>query len=169
MIALKILGITALVLVGIACLILIIFGIPGTWIFLGLTIVIAAIGGFQKLTISALLILLGLAILGEVIEFLVGYLGTRVKGASRKATISAIILSFIMAILMSGYPPILGSLLGAFLGAFIGAFSVEYLFQRKLKEAYQAGLAAVFGRVTGMISKIAVGVSMIVITVYYLV
>ncbi len=169
MIALRIPGIIALTLAMIAGLYLIIFGLPGTWIILGLAIIAAAITGFHKITWVIILILIGLALLAELIEFLAGYLGARAKGASRWASLSAIVFSFIGAILLSGFPPVLGSLIGAFLGAFLGAAVVEYIIKKEWKQARRAGIAVLFGRVVAIISKVAVGVAMIVITLYGLI
>jgi len=168
-IALKIVGITALSLAMLASLLLIVFGLPGTWIIFILALIAAAIGDFQKITLMVLLVLFGIALLGELMEFLAGYLGARKKGASRWASGSAIIFSFIGAILMSGIPPVIGALIGAFLGAFLGAVLAEYIIQREWRRALEAGAAALFGRMISLISKIAVGVSMIVITIYYLI
>ncbi len=165
---LKILGIIAFVLAGLLCLGAIVFGIPGNWIILLIAVIIAAVGGFQKISLGVLLLLLGLSLLAELLEFLIGYFGARIKGASRWASLSAIVFSIIGALLMVGLPPVLGPLIGAFLGAFLGAFAVELWTRKKLQDAYQAGLAAMIGRIGAMVSKVAVAVTMVVIVVYYL-
>jgi len=167
--ALQILGILAFVLAGLLGLGSIIFGLPGAWIILLLTAIIAAAGGFQKISLAVLLVLLGLALLAELLEFLLGYFGPRLRGVSRWASLGALIFSILGALLLAGLPPLLGPLIGAFLGAFLGAFAVELWTRKKIKDAYAAGVAAMFGRLAAVISKIALGAAMIVIVVYYLI
>lgn len=166
---LQIIGLVLICLAMVMSLGLIIFGLPGTWIILLLAVAAGAIEGFQKINLTIILILLGIAILGEILEFLIGYLGARVKGASRMASLAAIVFGIAGAVLLSGTIPIVGALIGAFAGSFFGAFLVEYIRNQKLQDAYKSGMAAMFGRMGSILSKIAVGVAMIVIVIYRLV
>jgi len=167
--ALQIIGLVLVCLAMVFCLGLIIFSLPGTWIILLLAVAAGAIEGFQKINLAIILVLLGLAIAGEILEFLIGYLGARVKGASRLASLAAIVFGIVGAVLLSGVIPIIGALVGAFAGAFFGAFLVEYIRNKKLQDAYKSGIAAMFGRMGSILSKIAVGVAMIVIVIYRLI
>ncbi len=169
MVALKVVGLIFLGLFMFGALVSVVIGLPGTWIILVLAFIASAIGGFKEIGWGILLILFGLAVLGELLEFLVGYFGTRRMGASRKASWSALGFGILGAVLLSGPLPILGTILGAFLGAFFGAFLVELIFERAWRKAYQAGISALLGRLGSVISKIAVGSAMIVLVISQLV
>jgi len=168
-VALKIAGIIILALLMIGALGTVIIGLPGTWIVFLLAIIASAIGGFKQITFWILLLLFGLAVLGEILEFLFGYFGTRKMGASKKASWSALICGILGAIFLSGIVPIIGTIIGAFVGAFLGAFLIELVWERKWREALNAGISALVGRLSSVVSKIAVGSAMIVITISQLV
>lgn len=55
--------------------------------------------------------------------------------------------------------------MGAFAGAFAGAIIVELSQGKKMDEALKSGWGAFIGRVAGTISKGAVGIAMIAVTV----
>lgn len=169
MTAIQIIGIVVLCLAMVLALGSVIFGLPGIWMILALAVAAGAIEGFAKINLAVVLILAGLALFGELLEFLIGYLGARFKGASRAASVAAIIGAIVGAFVMSGWVPIVGTLIGAFGGAFLGAFLVELVSQGKAGPAYKAGIAAMFGRIGSMLSKISVGAAMIVIVIYRLI
>jgi len=167
--AIQIIGIVVLCLAMVLALGSIIFGLPGIWMILVLAVVAAALEGFARINLTVILILLGLALFGELLEFLIGYVGARVKGASRAASMAALIGAIAGAFFLGGWIPVVGALLGAFAGAFLAAFTVELFKQGKAEPAYKAGIAAMFGRIGSIISKLSIGVAMIVIVIYRLI
>ena len=62
-------------------------GLGGTFIIIGLALVHALFTGFDPITWKLLLVLLGLALLGEGIEFVVGTFYVAKKGASKAGVI----------------------------------------------------------------------------------
>ena len=169
MTAFQIIGLIVLCLAMLCSLTLIIVGLPGTWIVLVLAVAAGAIEGFSKINLTYILVLLGLALFGELLELLIGYFGSRLKGASRLASLVSLIFSIVGAFALSGFVPVVGSIIGAFAGAFLGAFAIELITRKPLSAAYKSGLAAMFGRGGSIVSKIAVGVAMIVIVIVRLI
>ena len=169
MTALQITGLVILCLLMIGSLGLNILSLPGNWIVLILGIVAGGVEGFNQINLTIILVLLGLAVFGELLEFLVSYFGTRVGGASRLASLAALVFGLVGAFALGAWIPVVGALLGAFAGAFLGGFLVEMFTQRKIGRAWRAGIAAMFGRAGSIISKIAVGAAMIVLIIIRLI
>src|SRR5512137_1264001 len=94
-----------LILLNALCLVLVVFGIPGTWLMVAVTCLFAwwqrDAGVFSDGTLIAIAVL---ALMGELIEFLAGMLGARRSGASWRGSIAAIF--------------------GAMLGAIVGTFAI---------------------------------------------
>src|SRR5207245_2736480 len=100
-------------------LVLIPFGLPGTWIIaaaaLGYQLLVP--GSISIITVFAVIVL---ALIGEVLEFSLTTKYTKKYGGSRRASWGAVIGGMIGAFI--GVPvPIVGPVLGAFAGAFAGA------------------------------------------------
>src|ERR1700749_2965872 len=107
--------------------------LPGNWIIAGLAALFAwliptEVGGGITGTVVA--VLLGLAVVGEIIEFGAGAAGAAKQGASKRSVALAMLGAAIgsMVGLGIGLPiPILGSLVMAVLGGAGGAFGGAYL------------------------------------------
>ena len=149
-----------------AGLLSIIFGLPGCWIILADAAVYAGLTGFARISWPILAILLGMALVGEGVEFLAGVYGARRWGASRPAVLGALGGAVLGAILLSPLLFLVGALLGAFLGAFIGAFLVEYLSHRDPNRALRSGFGAFLGRIGGILAKgsMAAGMAALIIS-----
>jgi len=64
----------------------------------------------------------GLAVLGEVLEFVMGAAGSRQAGGSRRAAAVTIIGNLVDGIAGTAFPvPIVGTVIGACLRAFVGS------------------------------------------------
>lgn len=153
------------ILIAVAGLISHVFGLPGNFIILGASVFYGWYGGFEEITVKILIILVILALLAEVIEFILGILGAKKYKSSNKAIVGSIIFGIIGGILGVPFFFGIGAVIGAFLGAFIGAFIVELLLEKSFDKAVKSGKGALFGRVGGAISKGAIGLTMIVITI----
>ncbi|NIT13583.1 MAG: DUF456 family protein [Candidatus Dadabacteria bacterium] len=108
--------------------------------------------------------LVSLALVGELLEFIIGIIGSKKKKASNRAVAGSIIFSIAGAIM---FAPLLfgaGAIIGAFLGAFFGAFIVEYYYQRDVSRAVESGKGAFLGRLGGVLVKTVIGFIMITIT-----
>ncbi len=125
-----------------------------------------AIGGW------ILTVLVGLAIVGEIIEFGTSALGTRHAGGSRRGAWLSILGSVIGSItgVFVGIPvPVIGSLLAALLfagcGAMLGAYLGERWDGKTNREAWRVGWASFCARLIGSLAKMLTGIVMIAIAV----
>ena len=156
------LAVLLLALCCIAGLILVPLGLPGLWVMVGGVLGYGALTGFRTVGIATMAIVLGLAFLGEIVEWWVGFGLTERYGGSRRSGWGALVGGIVGA--MVGVPvPIVGSVIGAFIGAFGGAALFEYSSSRTPTVAVRAGWGAVLGRAAGAAAKIALGVVIAVI------
>ena len=153
-----------LALAQLAGLLLVPLGLPGTWLQ------VAAIGAFAYYTRwgaagwTVFGIALLLAIVAEVIEFMLGGRFARKYGGSRRAGWGAILGGLIGAFV--GIPiPIIGSVIGAFIGAFVGAAALEMTTNPEMRGALRVGWGAFLGRVAAAAMKSAVSVLIGVVAV----
>jgi uncharacterized protein len=149
-------------LVGLA---LIPLGLPGLWV-----IVLGIIGygwltDYRTVSGVFLAIVLGLALVGELLESWVGFRFARRYGGSRRAGWGALIGGLVGAIV--GVPvPIVGSVIGGFAGAFVGAAVFEYSMARRSGAAARAGWGAVLGRAAAAAIKLALGLAIAVSAIW---
>ncbi|MEP6730292.1 MAG: DUF456 domain-containing protein [bacterium] len=145
----------ALLLLG---LVMIPFGLPGTWIIAGTALgysllVPNSIGIFTVVAVTVL------AVVGEVIEFTLTAKYTRKYGGSRRASWGAVIGGMVGAFM--GVPvPIIGSVIGAFIGAFAGAFLGEISRGTGGTGATRVATGALIGRALASAVKVGIGVGM---------
>jgi uncharacterized protein len=150
--------------------------LPGNWLIVGAAALFAwlmPVRDGRGVTWTTVLVLLGLAVLGEVIEFVAGAAGAAKQGASRRAVALAMVGAFVGSIvgLGIGTPvPVLGSFVLAVLGGAVGAFAGAYLGEawkgRTEAERAAVGRGAFFGRIWGTVGKLAVGVMMLAIVAW---
>jgi uncharacterized protein len=152
------------------------FTVPGNWLIAGFAALFAwllpaeATGG---VTWTAVAVLVGLAIVGEVLEFGASAAGAAKHGASKRGVALSIVGAMIGSILgiTAGLPiPIIGSfvmaLVGGAAGAFFGAYIGESWKGRPEAERVAVGRGAFAGRIWGTVGKLAVGVIMLVIVAW---
>jgi uncharacterized protein len=144
-----------------ASLLLTILGLGGNFFILALGFLYAAITGFQDVGWGLLLILLGLAVLGEVIESLLGLVYVAAKGATRYGVGGAFVGGLVGATAGSSVLPVIGTILGSFLGAFVGAMFGEYLRERRMEPSLRIGWHAFAGKMLATLIKFALGVEMV--------
>ena len=163
-------------LLGLACLLLLVLGLPGTWVLLAIAFGIELVDGFllpgdAVVTFGWDLLALcgGLALVGEGIEALAGVAGTRYGGGTRRGMVGAFIGGIVGAIFLTGLLPIpvLGTLFGAMFGAFLGAFIGEATGPEARGRAHnlRAAFGAAVGKLGGTVAKLAIGVVMWVLLV----
>jgi len=151
----NILILTVVMLLG---LVMIPFGLPGTWIIaaaaLGYQLLVP--GSISILTVIAVVVL---ALVGEFLEFSLSAKYTKKYGGSRRASWGAIIGGMIGAFM--GVPvPFVGSVIGAFAGAFAGAFIGEFSRAGQGGAATRVATGALIGRAVAAAMKIGIGVAM---------
>lgn len=142
-----------LCLIAIAAVLLAALQLPGTWLIL-----VAAVGydGYHRWGLFGWKWLLGLtaaAALAEAVEMASSILIARKGGASRRASIGALIGGMAGMILLSVPIPILGTIIGGFVGCFLGALAGEMTVRNDLSRGTKVGIYATLGRLFGMIAK----------------
>ena len=139
------------------------FSLPGPMLIVIFNFIYQLLDKHQGIDWRILLILLVIAGLAELLEYLITAFSSKRSGASKKAMYAAVIGSIAGAIIGTGFLPLVGSLLGALIGAFIGAYLVEYSRYRDFDRAFKVGLGAFSGVAGGKITKIILGIIMLVI------
>lgn len=158
-------GLIAAVVLGLFCLaglILTPLGLPGNFIMIGGALVHNLIVWSMEISWLRLAVALGLAVVGEILEWILSVQVTRKRGASGKAVVGAVIGGIIGAIV--GTPvPIIGTVIGLFLGVFLGAFIMEYVEKQDFIRAYHSAVGAFYGRVGAILVKTMIGVVIVII------
>ena len=149
--------------------------LPGNWMAVALVVGYVWLGpqeGPAEIGYWVAGTVFGLALVGELVEFVAGASGASRAGASRRSTIYAVIGSMIGALVggVIGVPvPIIGPLIAALLfgslGATAGAMYGEWSDGKSWQESWVVGHAAFWGRLLGTFGKILVGAAMIVTVV----
>jgi len=139
------------------------FGLPGTFIILADALIYGLVTQFQKITVWFLILLLGLAVAGEIFEFFSNIFGAKHYGASRLGLIGAF-LGGLVGIFLGNYLfPVIGPLLGGLAGGFLGAFLFELFRKEGPKRAITAGLGAFLGRVAAIAVKVFITIIMTIL------
>lgn len=136
-------------------------GLGGNFILLGLALVYALVTGFSTLGWPILLVLAGIAVLAEVLEFFIGTFFAAGKGATRSGIIGAFLGGLAGAALGNTVVPVIGAVLGAFLGAFLGAVAGEYRHQKQLEPSLKIGAWSFLGRLVAIGVKHLCGIVMV--------
>jgi len=140
------------------------FGFPGTFVIFADVLVYGLATGFRgAITWPVLLILLGLAVLSELFEFLLGTFTTLKFGASRWGVLGTLIGGILGAACGSALFPVVGTVLGALAGAFLGAFILEMIHRDDQARAVRAGYGAFVGRILGTTVNLSCAIAMVVI------
>ncbi|MDR2603957.1 MAG: DUF456 domain-containing protein [Desulfovibrio sp.] len=108
--------------------------------------------------------LIGLAVVGEVVEFFAQAWGTKKYGSSNTGMLGGIIGAIAGALLCAPFFLGLGALAGALAGAWCGCFLFEILRGRPAGDAAQAAKGALLGRFCGIFIKCGIGAAMLVLT-----
>ena len=146
------------------------FLLPGNWVMTGLLCIFLLASDFGHGPTWIIVIICGtLAGLGEVLELAMGSAKAAKKGASRRAMLISMGMSFVCSIAGTFLIPIpvVGSVVGAILGAALGAFAGAWLGEawKGTEPALRTeiGTAAMSGRLLGMLAKGVVGVTIFVV------
>jgi len=145
-------------------LLLNLLGLFGNWIILGAVGLAWLFTG--HFSVVGLLVMLGFAVLGEVLEAALAGWGASRFGGSRGGIVAALVGAIAGAVFGSALIPIpvLGTLIAACLGAFAFAAGYEYIqHQRTVGEAAWTGLGAAVGKIGGVVAKFACGLVMLAI------
>ncbi len=144
--------------VGLGCLVGVVLSalrLPGIWLIVGGAALMGWPTNWELVGVAPLLWMCGLAVLSEVLEFLMSALLTQRAGGSRKAAWGALLGGFIGLLFFSIPLPIVGSMIGALLGCFLGAAIGELSVQGSVAQGTRVGFSAAVGFAMGVATKIA--------------
>jgi hypothetical protein len=155
-----------LFLLGLGCLVGLVslmFGLPGTFVIVGVALIYGWATGFAAISSSAIGWLIGLALLGEIVEFLAAAAGSSRARPSMRVAMSAIAGSIIGGII--GAPLLfgIGALFGALAGAFFGAAIAVGSEGGTMAHALTSGFAALRGRLLGFVLKTSIAAVMVIL------
>ncbi len=136
-------------------------GLGGSFIVLGLAVIHSVVSGFDPISWQLLVVLLGMALFGELLEFLIGTFYVAQKGATKWGVFAAFAGGLIGAVLGNGLVPVIGAVLGSFAGAFGGAVLGEYYQNEKLEPSLRVGGHAFLGRILAMVIKHLIALVMV--------
>ena len=155
-------------IIGLACVIAVIFGLPGTWILLGLAFLVEFLDRYylpegDRQTFSWWLLAVGLLLagIGELLEFFAGVMGAKKAGSSKRGIWGSFIggiLGGLMGLVVP--PPLIGSLICAVLGTFLGAVLGEFSNpETTVRDTLKPAAGASVGRLLGTLSKMPVAMA----------
>ena len=139
------------------------FGIPGTFIIVAVSFLAGLATHFQAITWPFLGALLAISLGVELIEFVLGALSARKFGSSKWGMWGSILGGLFFAIWATPLSPVIGTIFGAFIGAFVGAFVFEFLRFGDLNRALRSGWGSFLGAITGRLLKLVVAIVMVVL------
>lgn len=152
-----------------------VLSMPGNWLMIAAAAIYAYfIPDESRFDISRTTvgILIGLALLAEVLELAAGALGAARAGGSKRGAVLAAVGSMVGALAGAfiGVPiPVVGSVIAAILfaglGALAGAMLGESWKGRGLEESWKVGQAAFWGRLLGTLAKTTIASAMVAIAV----
>lgn len=154
-----------LILGALLCWVLNVLAIPASnWVMIALGALYAWQGpdaGRLDLGWKVVVVLIVLAALGELVEFLAGALGAKRAGGSRRSAVLSVVGSIsggLMGAVVALPVPLVGPLIGAILfaaaGAFGGALLGERWKGRQWEETLEVGKGAFWGRLLGTFGKV---------------
>ncbi len=158
------------VLLGAACLVLVVLSLPGGWVMLGLGVVINLLDGLYLPETAAetfpwwlLACAFALLCIGELIEFVAGIAGAKRGGATKRGMIGSLIGGIVGAIVLSPLIPIpiVGALIGALVGTFVGAVIGELggASPMTVRGSMKPAIGASIGRIVGTTSKLGIAIA----------
>ena len=144
---------------------LVVLGLPGNWLMVLSTALVAwwqweaGADGDPMFSLTPLVVIVVLAFAGEGFELLAGMYGSKKAGGTRWGSVGALIGGVIGGIVGTIFipVPVLGSLIGACGGAGLGAWGLEFTGGRTMADSLRSGAGAGVGKLAGTLSKLAVG------------
>ena len=159
-------GLVLFYIVLFALYLTIFLGIPGGWIAFAAIVVFDVATGFSTVGWILLAVMLGVALIGELIESFFGLVYVAQRGATKWGVLGAFAGGIAGAVGGGFVMPFVGSILLGLAGAFGGAVLFEYLYYRSMDRALQTGFSAFIGKLAAMLIKFALGLVVLGIFIY---
>jgi len=139
-------------------LFLIPFGIPGTFLQVAAALVLRLQSGGALMRMRWVALFFGMALVGELIDFLSGQFGAKKFGGSKSAAWGALLGGFIGAFFGSLIPiPLIGTVVASFIGTFAGAIVGQMRHEKSVDIKLHVGIGAIIGRAIGVSVKMFIG------------
>lgn len=140
--------------------------LPGTWLIVVGALVYAWWGEWQRVSVSTVLLLAGIALVAEAAEMLMSVLAARRAGGSRRAAWGGLFGGILGMFLLSIPIPVIGTVIGALLGCFAGALVAELSSGSDLARGTRVGYFSAMGFAFGSVAKMALAmvISSIILT-----
>lgn len=139
------------------------FSLPGPLMIVGINLIYQLLDKAPGIDWRLVIILLVIAGVSELIEYLITAFSSKKSGASQRAVFGSIAGSIAGAIIGTGIFPLIGSLVGALIGSFLGGFITEYMKHQDSQKAYKVGIGAFTGVAGGKLTKLTLAIVMLVI------
>lgn len=148
-------------------LVLDLVGLFGNWIIFGAIALAWGISGFTHFGVGGIVVLLGVAVLGEVLETALAGYGAKKFGGSKGAMWSALAGTLVGAVVGTPLFPIVGTLIGACAGAFVFAAFYDYVqHEKSVHASFMTGMGAALGKIGGLFAKLACGFLMLAVAYF---
>jgi uncharacterized protein YqgC (DUF456 family) len=139
-------------------LLLNLFSLPANWMLIGLALAWKYAAPVpEQMTLRFFALLIGLALLGEILEFSFQAFKAKKYGSSTPGLWAGLAGAVAGAITGAHFFFGLGALPGALIGAWLGCYLVEILRGGGHQQAVRAAMGAMLGRFLGTVCKCAVG------------
>jgi uncharacterized protein YqgC (DUF456 family) len=151
-----------MIALAIAAMVLALFltplGAPGNWIMIA---ILAAGAWYDRVSWPVLFVCVAIALIAEVLEFMLVKRMSDKYGGSKKAFWGAIAGGIVGVII--GMPvPVIGSIIAGFIGSFGGAAIVTYMEAKDMGQAGRVGWGVLLGRMLAAAVKTAAGIAILV-------
>ncbi len=113
----------------------------------------AWIGGFVLISMNEILVILGIMVLLEILEYALAGFAARYSGAEKRSAFLAIIGGLLGTIILGSLFFILGAILGLFIGSYLGAYWGEKQAGKNIAVARKAALGALVGSLAAKVIK----------------
>lgn len=154
------------IIIMVLCLALHLFSLPANWVIIGLLLlwrVMHPETAATSMNTTFFIIVGGLALLGEVLEFAVQMMGAKRYGGTSRGNMGGIVGAVVGAIVGAPFLFGLGALAGALGGAYAGCFLLEIGQGRPADVARRAATGAFFGKFLGLGLKFGIGVCLVML------
>ncbi len=144
-------------------------GIPGDTLIAISGLFYGLIDKFQEFSFSYLLLVFGVVLAIELLEFLLLSFALKKYGASKWGLGGGIVLGIVGAVSGAFVTPIVGALVGSVAGVLLGTFLVEFYRSSNLRKSLRATVGVLIGRLAGLSVRTIGSVTVAVMLAYKIV
>ena len=157
--------VTLFLIALVVCVLLNLVTLPGNWAMVALVVAWAYLVPENSLDVVFFVMFIGLAVIGECVEFGAQIWGSKKYGSSKASTLAGVIGAIAGAIFGAPFMFGVGAIFGALFGAWAGCYLAERLIRRQPSAvAFRAAQGAFVGKFLGMVIKFGIGMTMFALT-----